>query len=374
MKHLVIVVNAPSNALNQREEFIRYFKQKYRLSLICPNASSLKKEALFENVELIDLPFTRTGTTLTSEFKVLLALHKLFKKLPKDAIVHNFTIKPILYSSLLHKLFFSKKLRCFSTFTGLGYLFSEGSKKKTLQKIISSLLRFCLFNNSSSVVFQNYCDQKSFIDKRIVSKESNVILGSGVNTDHFYMSAKLPEKPLRYLFIGRILKDKGIVELLNSFKNFNLKHPNAATLKLAGDFDMENPQFVRKDEFKDLMSEGVEYLGYKDDLRPLIEESDIVVLPSYREGLPLALIQACSMGKIILTTDAPGCKEMVEADKNGIKVTSQSTTALESAFKHFNSLDRDELFQMAKESRKLAENKFSSEVVNRQIERLYANI
>lgn len=343
------------------------------MSLVCPKASSLSEEPLFQGVELIDLPFSRSGTYVFGELKLLFNLFKLFKRQAKGTLVHNFTIKPILYSNLLRRLFFSRKLYCFSTFTGLGYLFSDESKKKGLQKLVARLLRFCLFKYSSSVIFQNHCDQKTFIDRKIVDQKSNVILGSGVDTEHFYMSAKEPDSPLKYLFIGRILVDKGVFELLEAFKNFIQKHPKTAVLKIAGDFDKDNPQFITPEDFKEKVTPEIDYVGYKNDLRPLIEDADVVVLPSYREGLPLALIQSCSMGKSILTTEAPGCKEMVVGRKNGFKVEARSASNLEEAFVKFNKLSSEELFQMAKESRILAESVFSSKVVNQQIESLYSN-
>lgn len=370
MKNLIIIVNAPSNALHQRREFIKHFQSRMKLTIVCPNANSLKNQNGFEHIKLIDLPFSRSGTSILQEVKVLKRLRQVLKsEVRGDTIVHCFTLKPILYTNLLNKLFFKNSLRCFSTFTGLGFLFSKKTTKSFLQKLVTKLLKFCLFKNSQKVIFQNEDDQKNFIGEKIITNDSNVILGSGVDTVYFSYSPKKASKPLVFLYIGRLLKDKGVVELINAFKT--IKNPNIH-LKIAGDYDFENPQSISEETFETIKSHSkIDHIGFIEDIRQAIKTADVVALPSYREGLPLSLIQACSMGKPILTTIAPGCRQIVDHGVNGLKVQPESVSELSNALKNFIEMSPEALRAMGLASRKKAEDLFSSKTINAQIEALY---
>jgi len=373
VKHLVIVINAPSNALHQRKEFIKSFKSKSNVSLICPGAHTLEDEPSLQGVTLIDLPFSRSGTSLFNELTVLFKLKTILKSLQKtDTIIHCFTLKPILYTNLINKVFFKSSLNCFSTFTGLGYLFSAHNSKKLVQKLVSKMLKFCLYKSSHKVIFQNDDDKKNFTSRGIVTSSSHVILGSGVNTKDFPLSVKPAGQPLKFLFIGRLLKDKGVVELIEAFNQ--IEPSQAAELRIAGDYDFENPQSIDKNHWNSIKSRSnIQHLGFVQDIRPAIDEADVVVLPSYREGLPLSLIQACAMGKAILTTEAPGCKQMVKHNSNGLKVEPESVGDLKDALETFITMSPEKIRAMGLNSRKMAEELFSSKVVNSQIEKLYCS-
>lgn len=366
---LYFLINAESNARLQRLEAVKFFKKKYRLHIVCPDAHSLKTHPEFKDVHLIELKLSRSGKSILKELKSFWQIRKIMQSSKPNALFHAFTLKPILYANLI-KLFSLKKFQIFSTFTGLGYLFINSDKHPVLFSLVKKLLRLCIKKNSAQIIFQNHTDQKFFIDQKIVTAASHVILGSGVDTDYFKEeNYKLNlDKPINFLFIGRCLYDKGILETLKAFQDA----PNSVKLKIAGDLDPNNPRSLTKTELDKYTSSNIEHLGHVDDIKKTINKADVVILPSYREGLPLALAQACSCSKPIITSQSAGCSEIISAkEPNGLLVPVKSVSAIKKALKFFTQLQLNEWEKMKDSSRRQALKLFCAKQVNSQILKLY---
>lgn len=368
---LVLVVNSKSNALNQREEYIKHFKEKFSLTIICPNAESLKTEPKLKGISLQNLPLSRSGKSIFTELNTMKHLYRVLKSEGPQTIFHAYTIKPIFYLALLNTFFFRGKLKTYFTFTGLGYLFIEENSNKILRLVICKLLKLCFRGVQDRIIFQNPDDKLHFIKLGITNEKSHVVLGSGVDTDQFDFHPKEKSIPLKFLFIGRLLTDKGLLELLKAFSNFLKTSPSCAELIIAGDADHENPNAMDNSLFNSFLGEKIKYIGYQKDIKSAIIKSDVVVLPSYREGVPLSLIQACSIGRPIVASDAPGCKETVVDKKNGYKVEIGSVSSIESALKFMMEKTDEQWLSLGHESRKLATTVFSSTVINKKIEDIY---
>ena len=243
--------------------------------------------------------------------------------------------------------------------------------------IIARMLYRLSLKRSWKVFFQNPDDRALFLEKGLIRPNQAVLVnGSGVDLDYFAMSA-LPDEPV-FLMIARLLVDKGVREYVKVAEKVKKRFPQARFL-LVGDLD-PNPNSVRESELRQWQESGIiEYLGYLDDVRPAIHKCRCYVLPSYREGTPRTVLEAMAIGRPIITTDAPGCRETViltpegqlqrklgegvMRGENGILVRVRDVKALEKAM--LNILETPGLPErMAKRSREIAEGKFDVHKVN----------
>ena len=247
--------------------------------------------------------------------------------------------------------------------TGLGYSFVEldSFKRKGLNKLVCFLYKCSLYFNQI-VFFQNQDDQLLFKDKNIINNiQSIVINGSGVNLMHFYYSESYPET-LTFLMIGRLLKDKGIYEYIEAAKQIKAIY-SKITFNLVGWID-NNPSSISAEELKAWCDEGlVNFLGKLDDVRDSLKTCSVFVLPSYREGTPRSVLEAMSMGRSVITTDAPGCRDTVVHGENGYLVSVKSVDQLVETMKKFID-DPILMHDFGKKSREIAEEKYDVYKVN----------
>ena len=249
--------------------------------------------------------------------------------------------------------------------TGLGYAFTSNRtlKQVLLKFVLGRLYRFAMKKNMT-VLFQNHDDLEEFaaLGCLIDTSTANVINGSGVDTTH-YGVASLPDKPV-FLMIARLLVNKGIREYSQASKIVRQTHPDARFL-LIGFLD-PGPDGISATELDSYTESGIEYLGEKKDVRSSIANCSIYVLPSYREGTPRSVLEAMSMGRPIITTDVPGCKETVLEGKNGFLVPARNSKQLAEAMK---SLADDQRLrsEFGTCSRTIAEQKYNVKNVNRDI-------
>jgi glycosyltransferase involved in cell wall biosynthesis len=305
----------------------------------------------------------RTGLNPLKDIQTLFSLRKALKEIKPD-LVFSYTVKPIVYGSIAAHLAGVKRM--YAMITGLGYVFiGQTFKQRLLTQVLAFLYRWGLKYNQV-VFFQNPDDLHLFVDKSIVSKRVKPVLvnGSGVNIEKF---AFYPPKlsPVTFLFIARLIKDKGILEYVEAARLLKQKYP-MAKFQLLGPLDI-NPAAITQEQLERWSKEGIiEYLGKTNDVRPYIAEASVYVLPSYREGTPRSVLEAMSMGRPIITTDAPGCRETVIDGKNGFLVPVKDVDALKSAMEKFI-LEPDLISQMGKQSRIIAEEKYDVRKVNRAI-------
>ena len=259
-------------------------------------------------VRFMPSPITRHGISPTEDIQTILAIRKLIRDEQPDRIF-AYSVKPVTYTHLAGRL--AGKPKMFAMIPGLGYAFGGGSlKQKYVGFIVRNMYRASL-RYSSGVFFQNPDDQAFFMKKGLLPRKVPAfrINGSGVDLD-WYAPAPLPDEPV-FLFVARLLADKGVREFYQAACMVKEKHPQAR-FQMAGGLD-PNPDSVQEEELKKWQSEGIiEYLGKLDDIRPAYAGARIFVLPSYyREGTPHSTLEAMSIGRPVITTDAPGCRETV---------------------------------------------------------------
>lgn len=322
MKVLIIAGYTPS-LIKFRGNLIQdMVKEGHEVVTIAPE-EGYEKEIKELGAEFIQLDFNRTGSNPIKDLMLIFKIRKVVKKIQPD-LVFSYTIKPVIYGSLGAKLAGVKHI--YSMVTGLGHAFMGVTlKQKVVGMIAKTLYKIGLLVNKK-VIFQNQDDIDEFVNLHLVSNNKcKLVSGSGVDLKRFQAS-ELPEKPV-FLMICRLLKEKGVIEYLEAAKIVKQKYPKAI-FKLVGPFD-KNPSSLKEDELKSYIADGsIEYLGEMADVRPAIKDALVYVLPSYREGTPRTVLEAMAMGRAILTTGAPGCKETVKEGINGYMVPVKDIKAL----------------------------------------------
>ena len=299
----------------------------------------------------------RNGTNPIKDLKTLKSLRRIIQEEKPDKIF-AYNAKTVIYGGIAaHK----EKVETYSLIAGLGSVFmGKGFKNKLVQRILVSEYKKSL-KHSENVFFQNNDDVDTFLKKQMVKKEQIVMLhGSGVNLNKFVIQ-EFPNK-FGFLFIGRLIKDKGIFEYLEACKIVKAKYPEVRCL-LVGPFD-SNPSALKEEELKPYIDENIiEYFGEQKDVRPYLAQCNVFVLPSYREGTPKTVLEAMASYKAIITTDVPGCKETVINGKNGYLVPAREFTEL--AEKMVELYENPSLInEMALKGRKMAEDTFDVKKIN----------
>ena len=270
----------------------------------------------------IPFDFSNRSTNPFGEFAVILRLIRLYRRERPD-LAHHFTIKCVLYGGIAAR--FSRGISVVNAVTGLGHIFTDsGLKARLLRPVVGLLYRKALNRNNARVIFQNEDDRLHFINTKLVDKSlTHLIRGSGVNCDVFspnQVESVSDNKVVSVLFASRLLREKGIYELLGAAKILKASGLNVEFL-IAGDLYPGNPSSLTESELDDIKKlDMVTCLGHVHDMQALLAKTDIVVLPSYREGTPRILIEAAAMEKPIVCTDIAGCVGLVEEGVNGFLV------------------------------------------------------
>jgi glycosyltransferase involved in cell wall biosynthesis len=277
------------------------------------------------------LPMDRRSLNPLREARLLVHLIALFKR-ERPSLVHGFTIKCAVYGSLAARL--SRVPARVNAVAGMGYVFtSNAAKARLLRPLVRGLLRTALGGSSARLILQNPDDVMLFERAGLVdSMRVRLIPGSGVDCARFArMMGQRPAKPLRVLLATRLLWDKGLAEYVEAARQLLAKGRSIRFL-LAGTPDAGNPATVPVSMVQSWINEGlVEWLGHVDDMPALLGSVDVVVLPSYREGLPKTLIEAAACALPLVTTDVPGCREVVTHGVNGLLVPARDASALADA-------------------------------------------
>lgn len=327
-----------------------------------PGAYGPKLEAL--GFRWLPFDFSTGGTNPLAELDVLRRLIALYRDERPD-LVHHFTIKCVLYGSLSARM--AGSIPVVNAITGLGHIFTDsGFKANLLRPLVKGLYRFVLGASRSRVIFQNEDDLNFFVTNRLVAQgKSRLIRGSGVNCTRFSPTirpAELSAVPLKILFASRMLREKGIFELLQAARIVKQSGVKVAFL-FAGDIYPGNPSSLTASEIAAIKAEEiVTYLGHVDDMLSLLRQADIVVLPSYREGTPRILIEAAAMAIPIVATDIAGCRGLVQDGVNGLLVPVRDAQALAEALLRLIS-DRELRLTMGVAGREIVLNEFDEKIV-----------
>lgn len=271
------------------------------------------------------LAMDRRSLNPVYELKLLQEILDIFRAERPDAI-HNFTMKCVVYGSLVARWFGTE--RHINAVTGLGHIFIHDSPRtRLLRLLVKSLLKPVLSGSESRLILQNPDDVRLFSKLGLIEdKRVRLIRGSGVDTARFAPFERHPGEPFRVLLASRLLWEKGVREYLEAAERLRSR---TVKFLLAGALDRGNPSAVSEADIARWNKAGVvQVLGYVDDMADLLRTVDLVVLPSYREGAPKGLIEAAAMGLPIIATDVPGCREIVDHGVNGFLVPVRDAAAL----------------------------------------------
>jgi glycosyltransferase involved in cell wall biosynthesis len=361
-KRIVLSSNTAFSLYNFRLPLMRALKDKgYEVIAVSPEdekySELLKKEFSFFPVKSLD----RKGTNPIKDLKLFFEFFLLFRKLKPDLVI-NFTIKPNIYGSIPAGLL---GIPSISVITGLGYVFIRESWLTKLAK----LLYWLAFRFNRAVVFQNSEDMKTL--ENLCEGRCLLIESSGVDLKHFdpELCKEAKKDEFTFLFVGRLLTDKGIYELIKAFEKLK-KEKSKVKLIIVGSPDEGNPNSVSKGELEKWVKEGlIEWHGFQEDVRPFYCMADCVVLPSYyREGVPRVLLEAMAMEKSIITTDAPGCRNVCVDGVNGFLVKPRDVESLYLAMKKAVEMGEAELRKMGKKGREIVEQKYEiSKIVSEYV-------
>jgi len=313
------------------------------------------------------LPMQRRSLNPLREARLLIVLSRLFKQERID-LVHSFTLKCAVYGSLAARI--AGVPARVNAVTGMGYVFiSESLRARILRPIVRGLLKLALGGSGARLILQNPDDREFFIQARLADPcNIHLIPGSGVDCERFSPGGRdgspSAANPFRVLLPARILWDKGVGEFVEVARRLIASGQNTEFL-LAGMTDPGNPASVPESELRSWVNEGcITWLGHVDDMPSLFRSVDVVVLPSYREGLPKGLIEAGACGLPLITTDVPGCREVVSHEVDGLLVPVRDVDALEQAI-HRLSVDSSLRRCLGAAARKRAVSEFDEKIVIR---------
>ncbi|MFT5756064.1 MAG: glycosyltransferase involved in cell wall biosynthesis [Alteromonadaceae bacterium] len=317
MKKLLFIVNVDWFFLSHRLPIaVEAIKQGFDVHLAC-SITEKKMELEAYGITIHPLMISRSGTSILNEIKSLKQVYTVVNSIKPD-IIHTVTIKPVLYGNIVSR--WLKVPTRISSISGLGYVFiSTGLKSKAFKLIISLLYRIAL-HGANKVIFQNNADLNVIKNMgAITPQQVQIIRGSGVNLTQ-YSFVKEPTKDPVVMLVARLLIDKGVREFVAAAKLLKLNRPDIRMV-LIGDIDLGNPNTITREELTDwCLDNTIEHWGYSKDIPATMAQANIIVLPSYREGLPKSLIEAAACGRAVITTDVPGCRDAIEPDKTGLLI------------------------------------------------------
>ncbi len=373
---ILLVANSGWYLYNFRSTLIKDIKSKgHDLRIISP--SDQYSEILIKQKNYhVNWDLSRKSINPLKEFKSILNLIIIYRKLKPD-LIHHFTIKACFYGTIAAK--FSNTKKVVNSITGLGHIF-VGKKltTKILKFFLLPLYRLVFNAKRSNMIFQNEDDLNEFIKSKLTNKESTCLIkGSGIDIKKFSNSNEKHlghfHSPVRLLFPSRLIIEKGIIELLEACKclwsdNYNFE------LYIAGEPKDDNRSVISKEVFEEIKNnKKIKSLGHVKDMKSLFENIDIVILPSWREGLSRSLIEAAAMKKTIITSNVTGCSQIIDHGINGILVPVNDINGLILAIKlliHNPELSR----KFGEKIREKVLNKFSANIINKQTLEFYETI
>ena len=359
MKTIAIVINTSWHIYNFRLGLIEALQENgYKIIAIAP-IDDYSQKLIEKNVEHHDIAMNNKGTNPFEESKLIYSYYKLYKKIKPDMLLH-YTAKPNIYGSIAAKML---GIPVINNITGLGTIFLHDS----LSSKIAKLLYRVTLKIPHKVFFENPNDKNIFVEQKFIeNKKADLIPGCGINTDRYrpLENIKSDNKDfVKFLFIARLVKDKGLIEYIEAIKLLRTKYLNME-FAILGPYYPGNPTAIGEDIMSEWLKEGiVDYLGTSDDVKSVISEYDCIVLPSYREGLSRVLLEAASMAKPIVTTDVPGCKEVVVHGENGFLCKKKDACDLALKMEQIIQLTHSERVQMGIRGRKKVIKEYDEKLV-----------
>lgn len=361
--NFVIISGSGDTFVWFRLELLAAIQRKgFKVYALAPEISDKNMLILEEKgINFLRINLKRKSFNIINFIQSCIQLNKIFIEL-KPEIVLGYMHKSILASCIVS--IFHKNIKVFSMITGLGHLFERQSLKYSILKRVLSIFFKISFKRASKVFFQNPDDKNLFLNLNLVNEEKSVCIpGSGVNTEKFNKIA-LPDSPI-FMTMGRFLESKGLREFAAAAQQMKFTHPEARFI-LYGYSDAHEDSISEQEiEQTWFHKYGVELMGFADDPKFAISQCSVFVLLSYREGVPRTVLEAMSMGRSIITTDAPGCRETVENGLNGFLVPVADVKNTVFAMKKL--YDASLRSKMGAYSRQIAIKKFDVNLVNKII-------
>jgi glycosyltransferase involved in cell wall biosynthesis len=325
-KTLLFVVNVDWFFVSHRLPIaIAALKAGYKVHLACGMTDKMASLTQL-GIEVHPLPLSRGGTGIGEELKTITAIYKVIKSIKPD-IVHTVTIKPVLYAGIISRLL--RVPTRVASVSGLGYVFiDKGVKASIFRGLIGILYRIALRSNRVRVIFQNLDDRQVLLNLGAIKPaQVDIIRGSGVDLTKYQVAPEPSGVPV-VMLLARLLIDKGVNEFVEAgaiLKQRGIK----AKMVLVGDIDEHNPKSITSDTLQKWVTHGeVEHWGFRHDVNEVLSQSNIVALPSYREGLPKSLIEAAACGRAVVTTDVPGCRDAITPDETGLLIPAKQAGPL----------------------------------------------
>lgn len=363
-KVVAVITSNTKTLMTFRYDFLKALREK-GAEVIAIGPDDETRISVVKKLNAIDvvfetIPIANTGLNPLKDFKTY---QRIKSVLEQRGVTHvfSYTLKPVIYGSLAAHAIGVPHVT--SMMTGLGHLYTFHDLRTKILRLVSDRLLKIAFRGNQTVFFQNKDDAQVLLDCKLLPPEKvTLVNGSGVNLMQFPLTPLNGQTPLTFLFVGRLLKSKGFYEYCEAVKMLHKKYPGMRYQLVGGHHP--NPAKLERQEATHLMKEaGIEYLGEVENVLPYLQEAHVVVLPSYREGTPKALLEALSVGRPVITTNAPGCVETVENQVNGLLVNVGDPWAIANAMRFF--IQHPEYLKpMALESRRLAEEKFDVHKVN----------
>ena len=311
---------------------------------------------------------SRSGINPLRELQTFAALLRIYRSERPD-IVHHVTIKPVIYGTLASRL--AHVPAVVNAIPGMGFVFTQrGFKARLTRGLVDLLYRFALNHDNMRFIFQNREDLQNFVANTVIpEKITHLIRGSGIDLLEFPFVAEPPE-PIVFVLVARMLSDKGIREYADAARRVRATQP-AWRFLLVGGADPGNPSSLTEDELAAMNAEGcVEWLGHRNDVRELLAASHVVCLPSYREGLPKSLLEASGIGRPMIASNVPGCREVVRDGITGLLVEPRDSAALAHAMLRLGA-DRALRTKLGRAARERAEALYSIDDVVRDTFLIY---
>lgn len=359
---VVILANSSSGLYDFRNELIRELVKDNQVVVSVPIESAEKDkcgeiEAL--GCRLIPTDIDRRGVNPITDFRLFLNYRRILSSEKPDLVI-TYTIKPNLYGGLACRI---KKIPYGGNITGLGTVFQ---RKGALRYFVTKMYRLAL-KKARVVFFENSANRQLFLDEKIVLEEKAVLLsGAGVNLERYSFRPYPKSEPIRFLFVGRVMREKGIDELFGAMERLR-KDGFDCSLDVLGGYEENYADIIRDNESRGWLH----YYGYQMDVRPFIEKAHCFVLPSYHEGMANTNLECASMGRPLITSNIPGCKEAVIEGKTGLLCEPQNMDSLYTAMRHFLSLTVEQREAMGQAGRKHMEQVFDKrQVVSETIRHL----
>lgn len=369
MKKIILLNNTAQNILGFRKHLIHFLiAHNYNVYAMATDYTDETKQKVEKLGAIpIDYSFARGGLNPFVDLKNMKQLEKIFKDIQPDVLFSSFS-KPVIFGTLAAKK--ARIPKIIAMLEGLGYTFTEQPNGQSLKAKIIKHIQIFLYKialpKADTLIFLNPDDPIDLLKKYHIEVKRKEVLGAiGLDLNE-YKNSIPPTKPISFIFVARLLREKGIFEFLQAAKKIKKEYPDVI-FKVVGDLDIQNPGSIKKEELDIYIQKKIIiYPGYVMNIKEWLTKSSVFILPSYREGLPRSTQEAMAIGRAVITTDVPGCRETVINKKNGFLIPKWDIPALIDAIEYFIK-NPDEIIRMGKESYQIALEEFDSDKVNKKL-------